>query len=100
MAFYYLVSQLEKSREATDEANLRAAYAEVMASVLTETAANKDVTYDPTGKTATVEVKATQTATGWTGTAPTIGGVKDVAASTTGWTVVAAADGTVTFTAQ
>ena len=82
---------LEKSREATDEANVRAAYAEVMACALTDatdgtngvtrTEANGSATY-------TKDVDAVQKVAGWSnGDANvTIGGV-DVAASTTGWTI-------------
>ena len=49
-------AQLEKSRESVDLANLRAAYAEVSADLLTNDASTKDI-----------EVKATQTQTGWQG---------------------------------
>lgn len=91
--------QLEKSREATDEANLRAAYAEVMASALNETKANDDVKGDKDNGW-TVEVDATQTQDNWvSGASVNIGG-KDVSASTTGWTVTADATGEVTFTAK
>ena len=68
-------AQLEKSREATDAANIRAAYAEASVAILEE-------------KTFTaIEVKATQTQDGWQNT-----NIKDiagmtVAASKTGWTI-------------
>lgn len=52
-------TQLEKAREATDAANIRAAYAEVSANLLTE---------DDVSKVSSIEVKATQTQTGWQGT--------------------------------
>lgn len=72
-------AQLEKSREATDEANMRSVYAEVMAAVLSETTAG---TTD-TGVTITVSDDGVVTATksyttkqqvaGWSGAAPVIG---------------------------
>ena len=78
-------AQLEKSREATDAANLRAAYAEQSAALLT---------WDGTSSMADIEVAAHQTQTDWQGPdystdhVNTIGGI-NVAASTTGWTVKA-----------
>ena len=81
---------LEKSREATDEANIRAAYAEVMACALTETTQD-GVTKTPNDdgtNTYTATVDAVQKKDNWeSGTNPTIGGVKDVAASKIGWTI-------------
>lgn len=55
IAIPVFTSQLEKAREATDAANLRAAYAEIMADAVTK---DTDVTY-------TKKVKQTQTKTGW-----------------------------------
>lgn len=88
-------AQLEKSREATDAANIRSAYAEVSANLLT------DDSYDKS-----VEVPAKQKKAGWQGTDyyndkdNTIGG-QNVEASTKGWTVAADKDkNTVTITAQ
>ena len=49
-------SQLERSREAVDLANIRGAYAEVVADNLTD------------GKSHTKSVKATQAESGWQGT--------------------------------
>ena len=80
-------AQLEKSREATDVANLRAAYAEQSAALLT---------WDGTTANAPAEitVAAHQTQTGWqgpdysAGDVNTVGGI-NVEASTTGWTVKA-----------
>ena len=76
-------SQLEKSREATDAANLRAAYAEASADLLTNDAS-----------TFSKEVKATQTQPGWQNTSiKDIGGIKigtstgELAATTGSWTV-------------
>lgn len=76
-------AQLEKSREATDAANIRSAYAEVSADMLTNESSDKKV-----------EVTAKQKEAGWQGTDysekgdSTIGG-QHVNASTTGWTVSA-----------
>lgn len=57
IAIPVFTSQMEKAREAVDAANLRAAYAEVMANALTD------------GGTATVNpVKQTQTKADWTTT--------------------------------
>lgn len=73
-------SQLEKSREATDAANARAAYAEMMAAAASgdtdETIATNDVytiTYANKKYTATIHLKQTQPE--WQGTTPSIGGV-------------------------
>lgn len=78
-------AQLEKSREATDVANIRSAYAEVSADMLTNDSSNK-----------TVNVVAKQKKDEWQGTdyskdnseKNTIGG-QYVDASTKGWTVSA-----------
>lgn len=76
-------AQLEKSREATDEANIRSAYAEVSADMLTNESSDKKV-----------EVTAKQKKEGWTGKDNSkdntieIGG-QHVEASTKGWTVSA-----------
>lgn len=78
-------AQLEKSREATDAANIRSAYAEVSADLLTNESTDK-----------TVNVVAKQKKDGWQGTdyskdnseKNTIGG-QYVDASTKGWTVYA-----------
>lgn len=91
-------SQLEKSREAVDEANLRSAYAEVAADLLTEPKANdtanktdkiSEITYkaDATnGDTYSATVTATQTDTSkWTSDDPSIGGKTVKAAAS--WTI-------------
>ena len=74
-------AQLEKSREATDAANIRSAYAEVSADLLTDDSSNKSV-----------KVPAKQKKDGWQGTDyskdSTIGG-QPVDPSTKGWTVAA-----------
>lgn len=61
-------AQLEKSREATDAANIRSAYAEVMAEAITDGTA--DVTR-------TVTLKQAQD--GWQGDTPDIAGDKTIA---------------------
>ena len=63
IAIPVFTTQLEKSREATDLANIRAAYAEVMAKALEESA---------TDVTATVTTK--QTVAGWVTTNPNCAG--------------------------
>ena len=69
-------SQLEKSREAADLANIRSAYAECSAAVLTDTKASDNtdatkgvvVTVDGTSKVVTAkrDVKLTQQVANWT----------------------------------
>lgn len=85
-------NQLEKAREATDMADLRSAYAEVMACALTGDASAADgVNYAADTGLWTKVVEATQKVDDWqtAGGKPTIGGVKDVVAKTSGnsWTV-------------
>lgn len=88
-------TQLEKSREATDAANIRAAYAEAMTAALQSD--------DGAGSATSVEM--TQTKAGWEGFNGRIAGqyapgetdgLKDVVKDDT-VTVSIAADGTVTF---
>ena len=88
-------AQLEKSREATDAANIRAAYAEAMTAALQSD--------DGTGSATSVEM--TQTKAGWDNFDGKIAGqydpsatdgLKDVVKGNT-VTVSIAADGTVTF---
>lgn len=72
-------SQLEKSRESVDLANIRAAYAEVMTAALTGDKANSGgVTYDSTNQTYTATVTLKQAKDGWqtTMTDVEIGGIK------------------------
>ena len=69
-------NQLEKAREATDLANLRSAYAEVMACSLTgdtNDATKANVTH--TGTTWSKEVKLTQKVAGWLNTDVNVGGI-------------------------
>ena len=85
-------AQLEKAREATDEANIRSAYAEVMASALTETGSDHVTMDGESGSrtyTYTGGVKAKQQVDGWASGADSveIGGVS-VSASTKGWDIV------------
>ena len=86
-------NQLEKAREATDMANIRSAYAEVMACALTgDASAADDVKYDADTGLWTKDVAATQKVEGWqtnNGDKPTIGGVENVDALTTdkSWTI-------------
>ena len=93
-------SQLEKSRDATDEANVRSAIAEVTAAVLSDDkkdSGNGDVTYKD--GTYTMIVKATGQKAGWSGaenekTAIKIGGHDVDPASVGGhWTVSGTSEG-------
>lgn len=96
IAIPVFTSQLEKSREATDLANLRSAYAEQMTGILT---------WDGTdaGKPANIHVTAKQTQANWqsaaNATSTKIGdgydkGAVEVVQSTTGWTVAVDTSGT------
>ena len=105
IAIPVFTNSLEKAREATDAANIRSAYAEVMACALTDAANdNKNdvkVTENKTGKQVTKtyekDVVCTQKQTGWQNTSITeIAGLKtgdttdgtQVSAKTlNGWTV-------------
>lgn len=90
--------QLEKAREATDEANLRAAYAECVTAALTETSTG-NATYDPDTEIATATVESTQKEADWvSGDTVNIGG-EDVSAKTNGdsWTITVTTDGEVDF---
>ncbi len=58
-------SQLEKSREAVDAANIRAAYAEVMSSALTGDEATTSVTKSDDGKTYSKVVTLKQQKKDW-----------------------------------
>lgn len=89
-------SALEKSREATDAANLRAAYAEVTVAALTEEAANADtgITVGKDGDNATWSkvVNLVQKQDGWQNTSYTTNKIGGVAAP------AVKANGTVTVT--
>lgn len=102
IAIPIFTSQLEKAREATDLANLRAAYAECTTSVLSEQATtgvtdNKDGSYQK-------EVTLTQKEADWTGDNKNvkIGNVAlpTIATGTTSVTIKVAADGTVSYTTK
>jgi type IV pilus assembly protein PilA len=82
-------AQLEKSREATDAANIRSAYAVVQAAALTEESADDIKKNDVEGLIAYTEPSTTagavkyqavitlkQKQNGWQGTQPTIGGME------------------------
>lgn len=106
IAIPVFTNQLEKSREATDMANLRSAYAECSTALLTGSDDGiNGVTYaDATGTTpaqATKDVTLKQQQADWQTPTIDIAGVTDktkVPSSGT-VTVTAKADGTVTFTA-
>ena len=88
-------TQLEKSREAVDEANLRSAYAECSAAVLSATDPGTGYTYSNTNGVITCSKNVTlkQTQANWTGGAePEIGGV------TLGNTIAIGTDVTITVT--
>ena len=95
IAIPVFTTQLEKSREATDQANVRSAYAEVMAEYLTNADSGHSMT-----------VAARQTQSGWQGPSGTIvtqvdgseGSIK-YNAKTTGssYTVAITKSGTVTI---
>ena len=97
-------SQLEKSREAVDLANIRTAYAECSTAVLTGEPNDASVTPDGTGYKK--EVTLVQTAKGWTGDNGNaeIGGKKASTFAPTDknqtTTVKVDADGTVTITTK
>lgn len=89
-------SQLEKSRDATDEANIRSAIAEVSAAVLSDDK-NKSGDVDYSNDTYSMTVKATGQKAGWSGVAKTddkikIGGI-EVEPSTEGWIVSGTSEG-------
>lgn len=70
-------SQLEKTREATDLANIRSAYAECSAAVLTGDSSDGVMYTAPTGTaagSASKEVKLTQKVAGWVTSDPKCGG--------------------------
>ena len=98
-------SQLEKAREATDEANIRSAYAECAAAALTETAATTTssgvtVTVDGTSKvvTCTKTVPIKQQVADWSaGTVEIAGVVLDKCTVGANVTVTVTSDGTVSF---
>ena len=98
-------SQLEKSREAVDLANIRAGYAEVMTAALTDdqsntTAGNDKVVYNATDKKWSYTLSLKQQKSGWqtTMTDITIGGVTITGTPTggTGSAVITYTAGTAT----
>ncbi|MDO4499994.1 MAG: hypothetical protein Q4B60_01845 [Erysipelotrichaceae bacterium] len=93
---------MEKSREATDLANVRAAYAEVMTCAISESNAdNPDITVGDSGgkKTYTATVQLTQKKNGFQTTGEiVIGGISSVADENTYWFNYPQALGTCTIT--
>ena len=90
IAIPVFTNQLEKAREATDEANIRSAYAEVMACALTGSADTNGVKRTESNGvyTWTKTVEPVQKQANWQMGQPEIGGVKNVKAITTGeWTI-------------
>ncbi|MDY4050145.1 MAG: prepilin-type N-terminal cleavage/methylation domain-containing protein [Eubacterium pyruvativorans] len=93
-------SQLEKSRDATDEANVRSAIAEVTAAVLSDDkdeSSDADVKYNKADGSYTMTVEAKGQKEGWSGAKSTtesikIGGI-EVKPSTKGWTVKGTSEG-------
>lgn len=77
-------SQLEKAREATDLANVRSAYAEVVADYLTDSSAES------------INVPVTQKQSGWQGSASAIAGASITAKTTGSYVVAVDASGNVT----
>ena len=66
IAIPIFTAQLEKSREATDLANVRGAYAQVMAAAIAEDQSGTQVNYDEGEKTYYLEVPLHQKKDGWT----------------------------------
>ena len=104
-------SQLEKSKEATDAANLRAAYAECAAAALTETedkTTAEGVTVTVAGDTKVVtctkDVKLKQSVSGWVTTGDiagvALGENSAIPSSGTVTVSVTSASGTPTFSAK
>ena len=97
IAIPIFTTQLEKSREATDEANMRSLYAECVAAALSETTAGTvgDVTVTVSGgvTTCTATYTTKQQTAGWSGAKPEIGGLTLTDAE-------APAQGAVTITAK
>lgn len=109
IAIPVLNGTLEKAREATDAANLRAAYAELAVKVLNGEEGDgttyidvKDANGNVTGMK--TDVEASQTQEDWQNTSITnIAGVDtktgvNVSSKCIGWTVTVSNNGTVTFT--
>ena len=87
-------NQLEKAREATDLANLRAAYAQVMAAALTDAEPDDTIKLKRDGDAGSyiwsIQVDATQTVAEWQTKGFSVGGIKNVPCAlkgSTGWNV-------------
>ena len=81
IAIPVFTSQLEKSREATDLANMRSVYAELMTAVLTETKAGTTdtgctVTVSDGVVTVSKDYTTQQAVAGWVTENPTVGDLK------------------------
>ena len=91
IAIPVFTNQLEKAREATDMANIRSAYAEVMACALTgDNGTQNNVNHSETDgvSTWTKHVAAVQKVKGWINAPEKIGGVENVTAnSLDGWNI-------------
>lgn len=68
-------SQMEKSREAVDLANVRAAYAQVMSDAVTENKTGEGTTYDSATARYTLDVTLVQKQIGWQSSNVTIAGI-------------------------
>lgn len=103
IAIPVFTAQLEKSREATDLANLRSAYAECMAALIAGTDADVNgVTYTPASgtddATATKNVTLKQQQAGWQTTGAEVASVSTDRIPSAGTvTVTCSGDGSVTF---
>ena len=82
IAIPIFTSQLEKSKEATDQANIRSAYAEVMSAALTDTGTTHDTSLTRVSRSGSAgsytwssSVNLKQSQNGWQGPAEDIGGV-------------------------
>lgn len=114
IAIPLFTNQLEKSREAVDEANIRDAYAVLVAAQLTNDDSNAlakhntdDITYTIDNGKYTATVKATQREANWVGGKPNIAGKKDVVAvynttseGTNSWTITVNAEGVADISAS
>ena len=109
IAIPLFTNQLEKSREAVDEANIRDAYAVLVAAQLTSDGSTALAEHDTDDIKYTTDDKGVYTATvnatqedgsGWVGGTPNIAGVKDVTAVAKGgtWTITVDSAGKATIT--
>ncbi len=98
IAIPVFTTQLEKAKEATDAANIRSAYAEVMTSALSQEAVD-GVTYNASAKTYTKTVAAKQTQANWQDTSiGDIGGIAVGNGSGQVQAVLSGSNWTITYT--